>query len=102
MRSWQEFATRHHLCAVAEDVARIKRQLAKFFAAVELIDPPHSGYIQLYHGAAIRDAFTATMQTSMACDAAIAMAEMPPTWPTKYRASVAFHLAPLLDEVVNS
>lgn len=102
MRSWQEFASRHNLCAVADDVARIKRQLTKFFSAVETIDPPHSGYVQLYDGAAIRSAFSATMQTSMAYDAAIAMVEMPSTWPTKYRASVAYHLAPFLDDVVNS
>lgn len=102
MSAWPAFAARHNLCAVADDVARIKRHLAKFFAAVELIDPPHSGYIQLYDGEGVRSAFRKTMQSNMAIDAAIAMAEMPASWPTKYRASVSYHLAPILYEVVNS
>jgi hypothetical protein len=42
------------------------------------------------------------MKSDMAIDASIAMAEMPDHWPTKYRASVAYHLAPFLDDVVNS
>jgi hypothetical protein len=102
MSAWQAFAARHGLCAVAVDVARIKRHLAKFYAAVETIDPPCDGYIQLYHGEAVRSAFQTAMKSNMAIDAAIAMAEMPVSWPTKYRASVSYHLAPILYEVVNS
>ena len=102
MTKAEAFATKHNLCAVPEDVARIKRQLARFFDAVEEIEPLHDGYVQLYHGDAVRSAFRTAMQSDMAVDAAIAIAEMPERWPTKYRASVAYHLAPLLDEVVNS
>jgi hypothetical protein len=102
MTKAEAFATKHSLCAATGDVARVKRQLAKFYAAVELIDPPRCGYVQLYDGEAVRSAFTATMHSTMAIDAAIAMAEMPEHWPTRYRASVAYHLCPLLDEVVNS
>jgi hypothetical protein len=102
MTNAEAFATKHSLCATPNDVARISRQLAKFFGAVETIDSPHRGYIQLYDGEAVRSAFQSAMQSDMAVDAAIAMAEMPEHWPTKYRASVAYHLAPLLDDVVNS
>lgn len=98
----EAFAIKHNLCAVADDVARIKRHLAKFYAAVETIDRPRQGYIQLYDGASVRSAFSAAMKSTLAIDAAIAMAEMPEHWPTKYRASIAYHLAPLLDDVVNS
>jgi hypothetical protein len=92
----EEFATRHDVCATSTDVARIRRQLSRFYEAVEAIDRPFDSYIQLHRGEAVRTAFVRCM------DASIAMAEMPDHWPTKYRASVAYHLAPFLDDVVNS
>lgn len=102
MSKAEAFAAKHRLSAVSDDVARIRRQLAKFYSAVEMIDPPRQGYIQLYDGASVRSAFTDAMESDMAADAVIALAEMPERWPPKYRASVAYHLAPLLDDVVNS
>jgi hypothetical protein len=102
MNSAEEFAARHGLEATQQDVARIRRQLARFFADVEAMEQPGDWYIQLYRGEAVRAAFTRALKSSLAIDAAIAMAEMPGHWPTTYRASVAYHLAPLLDDVVNS
>jgi hypothetical protein len=96
------FSKKHDMAATTEDVARIKRHLSKFYEAVELIDHVRDGWIQLHDGEAIRKAFAKQFNHPTGFDAALAMAEMPSAWSTKYRASVAYHLAPLLSDVVNS
>ncbi|NRP70596.1 hypothetical protein ILFOPFJJ_01477 [Ensifer psoraleae] len=96
------FAEKHNLCAVPADVARIKRQLRDFYSAVEKIDRPGHHYIQLHNGDAVRAALARQGDLWGGFGAGIALAEMPANWPTKYRASVSYHLAPLLEEVVNS
>jgi hypothetical protein len=96
------FAKKHDMAATTEDVARIKRHLSKFYEAVELIDRVRDGWIQLHDGDAIRKALAKQFNPPTGFDAALAMSEMPTHWPTTYRASVAFHLCPLLDDVINS
>ncbi|MNV89871.1 hypothetical protein D3C71_1842020 [compost metagenome] len=81
---------------------RVKAQLSSFFSAVENIERPGNYYIQLNHGDAIRAELAKRSDLWGGFGAAMAMAEMPEHWPTKYRASVAYHLAPLLEDVVNS
>ncbi len=98
----EAFAKKHDMAATTEDVARIKRHLSKFYEAVELIDRVRDGWIQLHDGEAVRKAFAKQFSHPTGFDAALAIAEMPVHWPTKYRASVAYHLAPLLDDVINS
>lgn len=96
-----DFASKHDMAAVPEDIARIKRQLAAFYRDVEAIDPPSDHYIQLYHGEAIRAALAKRDALWGAFGAALAMGEMPEDWTTKYRASVAHALCPLLNDAVN-
>ncbi|YCI04019.1 hypothetical protein M1D34_07275 [Ensifer sp. D2-11] len=96
------FIEKHNLTAASEDVRRVKAQLSSFFTAVENIERPGNYYIQLYHGDSIRAELAKRSDLWGGFGASMAMAEMPVTWPTKYRASVAYHLAPLLDDVVNS
>lgn len=98
----EAFAARHDIAATAEDVACIKAALQRFYSAVEAIDAPRRGWIQLHDGPAIRTAFEKHNPSTPAHGAAMAMAEMPDHWPTTYRASVCYHLSPMLDDVVNS
>ncbi|MDW9761626.1 hypothetical protein GOB02_18890 [Sinorhizobium meliloti] len=99
----EAFGIRHDIAATAEDVARIRRALDRFYTAIETVEPVADTYIQLHAGEAVRGAFIKHNPLSgQAHGIAMAMAEMPETWPPKYRASVAYHLAPLLDDVVNS
>ncbi|RVN85121.1 hypothetical protein [Sinorhizobium meliloti] len=99
----EAFAIRHDIAATAEDVARIRRALDRFYTAVETAEPVADSYIQLHAGEAIRSAFVKHNPLSgQAHGTAMAMEEMPEAWPPKYRASVAFHLSPLLDEVIDS
>ncbi|UGX87105.1 hypothetical protein [Phyllobacterium meliloti] len=106
--SAEAFEKKHNIAATRDDVTKIKNRLRKFYKAVETIDRPHDGYIQLYHGDAVRKAAESAFGASigqtwtLAMDAAIAIREMPEEWSTKYRASVAYHLAPILSDVVNS
>jgi len=102
MNKAEAFAAKHDIAATAEDVARIRRAIGKFYDAVEAVDAPRQGWIQLYDGPAIRAAFEKHNPSTPAHGAAMAMAEMPEHWPTTYRASVCYHLAPLLDDAVNS
>jgi len=96
------FASKHDIAATPQDVARIKAALQRFYAEVEAIDPVRRGWIQLHDGPAIRSEFEKYNPSTPAHGAAMAMAEMPEHWPTTYRASVCYHLAPLLHDVVNS
>lgn len=98
----EAFATKHDIAATAEDVARIKAALQRFYGAVETIDAPRRGWIQLHDGPAIRTAFEKHNPSTPAHGAAMAISEMPEHWPSTYRASVCYHLSPLLDDVVNS
>lgn len=99
----EAFATKHDIAATAEDVARIRRALDRFYTAVETAEPVADTYIQLHVGEVVRAAFIKHNPLSgHAHGTAMTMAEMPEAWPPKYRASVAYHLAPLLDDVVNS
>ena len=102
MTKSEAFAAKHDIAATAEDVARIRRSLGKFYDAVEAIDAPRQGWIQIHDGPAVRAAFEKRNPSTPAHGAAMAMAEMPEHWPTTYRASVAYHLSSLLEEVVNS
>ena len=96
------FATKHNITATPGDVRRIKAQLASLYSAIETIARPSDGYAQLFHGDAIRAEIASRSDLWGGFGAAMAMAEMPDVWSTKYRASVAYHLAPLLGDVVNS
>ncbi|MDW9543316.1 hypothetical protein GOA55_13935 [Sinorhizobium meliloti] len=99
----EAFATKHDIAATAEDVARIRRALSRFYTAVETAEPVADTYIQLHTGDSIRAAFIKHNPLSgQAHGVSMAITEMPEAWPPKYRASVAYHLAPLLDDVVNS
>lgn len=98
----EAFAAKHNIAATSEDVARIRLALGRFYQAVEAIDVPCDGWIQLHHGPAVRTALEEHNPSTPAHGAAMAMAEMPERWPTTYRASVAYHLAPLMDEVIDS
>lgn len=102
MNKADEFATKHDIAATQQDVTRIKAALQRFYGAVEAIDPVRRGWIHLHDGPAIRTAFEKHNPSTPAHGAAMAMAEMPEHWPSTYRASVCYHLAPLLDEVINS
>ncbi|NEJ73803.1 hypothetical protein GR197_25220 [Rhizobium phaseoli] len=102
-RAAEAFAAKHDIAATADDVARIRRGLARLYAAVEAIELVSDAYIQLHAGEAIRSAFLKHNPVSgQGHGVAIALAEMPSEWPPKYRASVAYHLSPLLEEVINS
>lgn len=99
----EAFAARHDIAATAEDVTRISRALGRFYTAIETAEPVADTYIQIHTGDAIRSAFIKHNPLSgQAHGASMVLAEMPETWPPKYRASVAYHLSPLLEEVVNS
>lgn len=99
----ETFATRHDIAATAEDVARIRRALDRFYESIVAENPVSDTYAQLHAGEAIRAAFIKHNPLSgQAHGVSIVLAEMPEHWPTKYRASVAYHLSPLLDDVVNS
>ncbi|AWM24958.1 hypothetical protein [Sinorhizobium fredii] len=103
MSKAEAFAAKHDIAATSEDVARIRRVLGRLYDAVEAIEPVADTYIQIHAGDAIRSAFIKHNPLSgQAHGAALALAEMPASWPTKYRASVAYHLSPLLEEVTNS
>ncbi|MBX5243275.1 hypothetical protein [Rhizobium sp. NLR3b] len=98
-----EFATKHDIAATAADVSRIRSALDRFYAAVAAATPVADSYIQLHAGQAIRGFFLQHNPLSgQGHGVALALAEMPAAWPPKYCASVAYHLAPLLDEVINS
>jgi hypothetical protein len=96
------FSTKHNLTATSEDVRRIRAQLTSLYSSIETIARPSDSYVQLYHGDAIRAEIASRSDLWGGFGAAMAMSEMPAHWPTKYRASVAYHLAPLLSDVVNS
>jgi hypothetical protein len=96
------FTTKHNLTATSDDVRRIKAQLTSLYSAIETIQRPTDGYVQLYNGDAIRAEIASRSDLWGGFGAAMAMSEMPDQWSTKYRASVAYHLAPLLSDVVNS
>ena len=96
------FATKHNITATSDDVRRIKAQLASLYSSIETNARPSDGNVQLYHGDAIRAEIASRSDLWGGFGAAMAMAEMPEAWSTKYRASIAFHLAPLLGDVVNS
>ncbi|MDX0592405.1 hypothetical protein GOD07_25790 [Sinorhizobium medicae] len=103
MSKAEAFATKHDIGATAGDVARIKAALQRFYGAVETVEPIADTYVQIHAGEAIRAAFIKHNPLSgQAHGAAMAMAEMPENWPTKYRASMAYHLAPLLADAINS
>ncbi|PDS68916.1 hypothetical protein [Rhizobium phaseoli] len=98
-----EFATKHDIAATAADVSRIRTALGRFYGAVAAATPVADSYIQIPHGEAIRASFLQHNPLSgQGHGVALALAEMPAEWPPKYRASVAYHLAPLMDGVVNS
>ncbi|EJC75546.1 hypothetical protein Rleg10DRAFT_5820 [Rhizobium leguminosarum bv. trifolii WSM2012] len=98
-----EFAAKHDIAATAADVSRIRSALDRFYAAVAAANPIADFYVQLHAGEAIRAAFLKHNPLSgQGHGVAVALAEMPAAWPTKYRASVAYHMAPLLAEVINS
>lgn len=100
---WKEFADKHNIAATEEDVARLKRGLSGFYAAVESINHPSAGgYIQLHHGQKIRNALNREMGDQLASTVAMVLDEMPSHWPPKFKASVAYHLSPLLADVINS
>lgn len=96
------FATKHDITATSDDFRRINAQLKSLYAAIETIARPSDSYAQLDKGDAIRAEIAKRSDLWGGFGAALAMAEMPEAWPTKYRASIAFHLAPLLDDVINS
>ncbi|EPE98597.1 hypothetical protein [Rhizobium grahamii] len=99
----EAFAAKHDIAATGSDVARIRNSLQRFYEAVAAAQPVADTYVQQYHGDSIRAAFLRhNPLAGQGHGAAVAMAEMPSAWPTKYRASVAYHLSPLLEEVVNS
>lgn len=96
------FPTKHNIAATPEDVRRIQTQLSSLFTAIETIERPTDAYVQLDRGNAIRAELASRSDLWGGFGAAMAMAELPAEWPTKYRASIAYHLSPLLDEVINS
>lgn len=96
------FIKKHDLTATSDDVRRIKAQLTSLYSSIETIAGRSDGYIQLCHGDAIRAEIASRSDLWGGFGAAMAMAEMPEAWSTKYRASIAYHLAPLLGDVVNS
>ncbi|MBY3255564.1 hypothetical protein HFO09_07640 [Rhizobium laguerreae] len=97
------FASKHDIGATSQDVTRIRRGLARFYASVEALEPVSDAYIQLHAGEAILRAFLKHNPLSgQGHGVAIALSEIPQAWPPKYRASVAYHLGPLLEEVINS
>ncbi|MDE3825172.1 hypothetical protein I7F13_23695 [Sinorhizobium meliloti] len=102
MTPTETFAEEHNLCAIPADVARIKRQLRNFYSAVEKIDRPGHHYIQLHNGDSVRAALARQADLWGGMGVSMVLAEMPETWSPKYRASVCYHIAPLLDDVVNS
>lgn len=103
MTKADEFAAKHDIAATAEDVARIRRALTKLYGAIEATNPIANTYIQLDAGEGIRKAFLKHNPLhSQGHGVAMVLAEMPSEWPPRYRASVSYHLAPLLDDVVNS
>ncbi|WEX75062.1 hypothetical protein PYH37_000395 [Sinorhizobium numidicum] len=100
MTKAEAFAAKHDIAATSEDVTRIRRALSRFYDAVEAIDPVRRGWIQLHDRPAIMTAFERHQHAgTRRCNG---MAEMPQHWPTTYRASVCYYLAPLLADVVNS
>lgn len=97
---------RYNIAATDEDCIRIRRSIEDFFNAVQELSPragspKHDGYIQLYHGEAIRSAFKSHVN-ERAIYAAVVLDVLPDDWGYRYRASVAYHLAPIFDEVINS
>ncbi|MBY5585293.1 hypothetical protein [Rhizobium leguminosarum] len=97
------FASKHDIAATAADVSRIRSALDRFYAAVAAATPVADSYIQIHAGEAIRASFLQHNPLSgEGHGVALTLAEMPAAWPPKYCASVAYHLAPLLDEVLNS
>lgn len=87
------------LASTPEDKARVKRALDAFYISVEQIARPNAGYVQAEHGDEIRrSASKLPFQSAFA--AAVAISAMPVSWPIKYRASIAAHLAPMMAEVV--
>lgn len=102
MTTAQDFAKKYDMAATDQDVARIKGQIGAFYSDVERIAPMLNHYIQLHEGKAIRAAIGKRDSLYGAQGAVMAINEMPEIWGPQYRASVGYHLAPLLDEVVNS
>lgn len=103
MTKADEFAAKHDIAATPEDVARIRRALTKLYGAIEAANPVYDTFIQLHAGEAIRAAFLKCNPLhGQGHGVSMTLAEMPAHWPPKYRASVAYHLAPLLSDVVNS
>lgn len=96
------FIEKHNITATPDDVRRIKAQLNSLYSSIETIARPADTYIQLFHGDSIRAEIASRSDLWGGFGAAMAMAEMPASWSTKYRASVAYHLSPLLSDVVNS
>jgi len=102
-RASETFATKHDIAATAEDVARIRRALDRFYTAVETAEPVSDTYVQIHAGDPIRAAFIKHNPLSgQAHGVSMVLAEMPETWPPKYRTSVAYHLSPLLADAINS
>ena len=103
MTAAEAFANKHDIAATSADVARIRNSLLRFYEAVASTEPVADSYIQIHAGEAIRAAFLKHNPLSgQGHGVALALAEMPPAWPPKYRASVGYHLAPLMEGVINS
>lgn len=102
MTASQDFAKKYNMAATDEDVARVKRELAAFYADVERIDPLLTHHVQLDDGQAIRAAIDKRSSLWGAQGAVMAINEMPEHWGPRYKASVGYHLGPLMHEVINS